>query len=94
MKFGPAPAGIRTGAAINWINRDFLKHTATARQKLQRRAAREIQRQDRDPAFGDNRILLHLSSRDGGLAEGCKMIRACMSGRGCAPVSLVSNCWQ
>jgi plastocyanin len=33
MKFGPAPAGIRAGDMIIWINRDFLKHTATARDK-------------------------------------------------------------
>jgi plastocyanin len=33
MKFGPASAGIRIGDTISWINRDFLKHTATARDK-------------------------------------------------------------
>jgi plastocyanin len=33
MKFGPTPAGIRVGDTIIWINRDFLKHTATARDK-------------------------------------------------------------
>ena len=33
MKFGPVPAGIRSGDTIVWINRDFLKHTATARDK-------------------------------------------------------------
>ena len=30
MKFGPLPAGLRKGDAINWVNRDFLRHTATA----------------------------------------------------------------
>jgi plastocyanin len=33
MKFGPVPAGIRAGDTIIWVNRDFLKHTATARDK-------------------------------------------------------------
>ena len=33
MKFGPVPAGIRSGDTIIWVNRDFLKHTATARDK-------------------------------------------------------------
>ena len=33
MKFGPLPAGVRAGDTIIWINRDFLKHTATARDK-------------------------------------------------------------
>jgi plastocyanin len=33
MKFGPASAGIRIGDTISWINRDFLQHTATARDK-------------------------------------------------------------
>jgi plastocyanin len=31
MKFGPVPAGIRSGDAILWVNRDFLKHSAAAR---------------------------------------------------------------
>jgi plastocyanin len=30
MKFGPLPKGLRKGDAIVWINRDFLRHTATA----------------------------------------------------------------
>ena len=30
MKFGPLPAGLRKGDAILWVNRDFLRHTATA----------------------------------------------------------------
>ena len=30
MKFGPLPAGLRKGDAIIWVNRDILKHTATA----------------------------------------------------------------
>ena len=33
MKFGTVPAGIRSGDTIVWVNRDFLKHTATARDK-------------------------------------------------------------
>ena len=31
MKFGQLPAGVRTGDAILWINRDMFRHTATAR---------------------------------------------------------------
>lgn len=30
MKFGPLPAGLRKGDSIIWVNRDILKHTATA----------------------------------------------------------------
>jgi plastocyanin len=30
MKFGPLPAGLHKGDAILWVNRDFLRHTATA----------------------------------------------------------------
>jgi len=30
MKFGPAPAQLHKGDAIIWVNRDFLRHTATA----------------------------------------------------------------
>jgi plastocyanin len=30
MKFGPLPAQLHRGDAILWINRDFLRHTATA----------------------------------------------------------------
>ena len=33
MKFGPVPAGIRVGDTILWVNKDFLKHTATARDR-------------------------------------------------------------
>jgi plastocyanin len=33
MKFGLVPAGVRAGDTIIWVNRDFLKHTATARDK-------------------------------------------------------------
>jgi plastocyanin len=33
LKFGPVPAGIRVGDTILWVNKDFLKHTATARDK-------------------------------------------------------------
>jgi plastocyanin len=31
MKFGPAPEGARVGDTIEWVNDDFLRHTATAR---------------------------------------------------------------
>ena len=30
MKFGPVPAQLHKGDAIIWVNRDFLRHTATA----------------------------------------------------------------
>jgi plastocyanin len=30
MKFGPAPAGVRVGDTILWVNRDFFRHSATA----------------------------------------------------------------
>ena len=30
MKFGPVPAQLRKGDAIIWVNRDFLRHSATA----------------------------------------------------------------
>jgi plastocyanin len=30
MKFGPLPTGLHKGDTIVWINRDFLRHTATA----------------------------------------------------------------
>ena len=30
MKFGALPSGLRKGDAIVWVNRDFLRHTATA----------------------------------------------------------------
>lgn len=33
MKFGPLPAGIRSGDTIVWVNKDMFKHTATARDK-------------------------------------------------------------
>ena len=33
MKFGSMPPGIRVGVTILWVNKDFLKHTATARDK-------------------------------------------------------------
>ena len=32
MKFGAAPAGIRAGDTILWINRDIFRHTATSRE--------------------------------------------------------------
>lgn len=31
MAFGPAPAGLRVGDTIEWVNRDIFRHTATAR---------------------------------------------------------------
>ena len=30
LKFGPAPAGLRKGDSIVWVNRDILRHSATA----------------------------------------------------------------
>ncbi|MFL6721678.1 MAG: cupredoxin domain-containing protein [Sphingomonas sp.] len=30
MKFGPLPAQLHKGDSIVWINRDFLRHSATA----------------------------------------------------------------
>ena len=31
MKFGPLPAAVKIGDAIEWVNRDIFRHTATAR---------------------------------------------------------------
>jgi plastocyanin len=31
MRFGPMPAGVRAGDTIVWVNRDIVRHTATAR---------------------------------------------------------------
>ena len=31
MKFGPMPAAVRAGDTIVWVNKDFVRHTATAR---------------------------------------------------------------
>jgi plastocyanin len=31
MRFGPAPANVRVGDTILWVNRDMFRHTATAR---------------------------------------------------------------
>lgn len=33
MRFGPAPAGLRVGDTIVWVNRDPVRHTATARDE-------------------------------------------------------------
>lgn len=33
MKFGPIPNNLRKGDSIIWVNRDFLRHTATATNK-------------------------------------------------------------
>ncbi|MDV3256417.1 MAG: hypothetical protein LOX97_01275 [Sphingomonas sp.] len=33
MKFGQLPTGVKVGDSIRWINRDMVKHTATARDK-------------------------------------------------------------
>lgn len=75
LKFGPVPAGIRVGDTILWVNKDFLKHTATrARQELQHRIAAEHRREDPDQPFGLHRLLLHLSSRNDGFAERREMI--------------------
>jgi plastocyanin len=30
LKFGPVPAQLHKGDSIVWVNRDFLRHTATA----------------------------------------------------------------
>jgi plastocyanin len=30
MKFGPVPAQLHKGDSIIWVNRDFLRHSATA----------------------------------------------------------------
>jgi plastocyanin len=30
LKFGPVPATLRKGDTIIWVNRDFLRHSATA----------------------------------------------------------------
>jgi plastocyanin len=30
LKFGPVPAQVQRGDAIIWVNRDFLRHSATA----------------------------------------------------------------
>lgn len=31
LKFGPTPAEVKVGDTIEWVNDDFLRHTATAR---------------------------------------------------------------
>ncbi len=33
MGFGPAPARIRVGDTVVWVNKDIFRHTATARDK-------------------------------------------------------------
>ena len=33
MKFGPVPSGIHAGDTIVWVNRDPVKHSATARDR-------------------------------------------------------------
>ena len=33
MKFGTVPSGLHKGDAILWVNKDFLKHSATASDK-------------------------------------------------------------
>lgn len=33
MKFGAMPRAIRVGDSIRWINRDIVKHTATANDR-------------------------------------------------------------
>jgi hypothetical protein len=74
---------VRSGAGRNSFRRhDRLDqsgfpqaHGDCARQKLQPRAAPEDQRKDSNQAFGDDRFLLHLPSRDDGIAE-CRKIAA------------------
>jgi plastocyanin len=31
MKFGPVPKALRVGDTVVWVNDDFIRHTATAR---------------------------------------------------------------
>lgn len=31
MAYGPAPAGLRVGDTVEWVNADIFQHTATAR---------------------------------------------------------------
>jgi plastocyanin len=31
MQYGPMPTGVRAGDIIEWVNRDILEHSATAR---------------------------------------------------------------
>lgn len=31
LQFGPMPTDVRVGDIIKWVNKDFLEHTATAR---------------------------------------------------------------
>ena len=33
MAYGPAPAGMKAGDVILWVNKDLFRHTATARDK-------------------------------------------------------------
>ena len=33
MKFGPSPEGLRVGDTVVWVNRDMVRHTATARNR-------------------------------------------------------------
>jgi len=33
MAFGPAPARVRAGDVVVWVNKDLFRHTATARDK-------------------------------------------------------------
>jgi plastocyanin len=33
MAFGAMPAGVKAGDAIEWVNRDVVRHTATARDR-------------------------------------------------------------
>lgn len=33
MKFAPTPRGVRVGDVIRWVNRDPVRHSATARDK-------------------------------------------------------------
>lgn len=33
MSFAAAPAGVRVGDTVRWVNKDIFRHTATARDK-------------------------------------------------------------
>jgi plastocyanin len=33
MAFGPAPAGLRVGDTVEWVNADIFRHSATARDR-------------------------------------------------------------
>jgi plastocyanin len=68
MQFGPAPALLRRGDVLLWVNRDFVRHSATATDRSF----------DVDlPAHGSAKIVLR---RAGTIAFSCKFHPA-MKGR-------------